>query len=79
MLTGPQFYSANVANVRARIEAAAASSRSRSAAAVRLLAVCKQQDAAAIRAVAGAGQVEFGENYAQEALPKIARARGPRR
>ena len=70
MLTGPQFYSANVANVRARI-AAAARQAGRSAADVRLLAVCKQHDAEAIRAVAGTGQVEFGENYAQEALPKI--------
>jgi len=70
MLTGPQFYSANVANVRARI-AAAARQAGRTAADVRLLAVCKQHDAEAIRAVAGTGQVEFGENYAQEALPKI--------
>ena len=70
MLTGPQFYSANVANVRARI-AAAARQAGRTAADVRLLAVCKQHDATAIRAVAGTGQVEFAENYTQEALPKI--------
>jgi pyridoxal phosphate enzyme (YggS family) len=70
MLTGPQFYSGNLANVRARIETAALNA-GRTPADVRLLAVSKQQDATAIRTVAGFGQVEFGENYAQEALPKI--------
>ncbi|MEI6415876.1 MAG: YggS family pyridoxal phosphate-dependent enzyme [Pseudomonadota bacterium] len=40
--------------------------------AVRLLAVSKTHDVAAIRALAAAGQRDFGENYLQEALPKIA-------
>jgi pyridoxal phosphate enzyme (YggS family) len=70
MLTGPQFYSGNLANVRARIETAARNA-GRAPADVRLLAVSKQQDAAVVRTVAGLGQLEFGENYAQEALPKI--------
>src|SRR5262245_44806597 len=71
MLTGPQFFSANLANVRARIETAALQA-GRDPAGVRLLAVSKQQTADSIRRLAAAGQAEFGENYAQEALPKIA-------
>jgi pyridoxal phosphate enzyme (YggS family) len=38
---------------------------------IRLVAVSKQQPAAAIRRVALAGQREFGESYLQEAIPKI--------
>jgi pyridoxal phosphate enzyme (YggS family) len=71
MLTGPHFYSANLANVRARIETAARLA-GRSAGTITLLAVSKQHDVAAVRAVAGLGQRDFGENYAQEAVPKIA-------
>lgn len=41
----------------------------------RLLAVSKTRDAAAIAAMAAAGQRAFGENYVQEALPKIAALR----
>jgi hypothetical protein len=43
---------------------------------VRLVAVSKQQPVEAIAAAAGAGQLEFGENYVQEAVPKIAALRG---
>jgi pyridoxal phosphate enzyme (YggS family) len=39
---------------------------------VRLLAISKGQPAASIRRLAELGQLEFGENYVQEALPKIA-------
>jgi len=39
---------------------------------VQLLAVSKQQPAGAIRAAHALGQVQFGENYMQEALQKIA-------
>jgi pyridoxal phosphate enzyme (YggS family) len=39
---------------------------------VRLIAVSKTQPAEAIRALAGLGQRDFGENYVQEALPKLA-------
>jgi pyridoxal phosphate enzyme (YggS family) len=70
MLTGPQFSPAKLAEVRGRIEAAARVA-GRDPSAVRLLAVSKQQPAAAIRAAFEAGQLEFGENYLQEALPKI--------
>lgn len=70
MLTGPQFSPDKLAEVRRRIEAAARVA-GRNPADVRLLAVSKQQPAAAIRAAVAAGQLEFGENYLQEALPKI--------
>lgn len=39
---------------------------------VHLLAVSKQQSVAAIRALAEAGQHDFGESYVQEALDKMA-------
>jgi PLP dependent protein len=38
---------------------------------VRLLAVSKTKPAAAIRELAGLGQVAFGENYVQEAIAKM--------
>lgn len=41
----------------------------------RLLAVSKTRDAQAIAKLADAGQHAFGENYVQEALPKIAALR----
>lgn len=44
----------------------------RPAGAVRLLAVSKSQPAAAVAAAAAAGQREFGENFVQEALTKMA-------
>ena len=43
---------------------------------VMLLAVSKQQPPEAIAALAASGQRAFGENYLQEALPKIARLEG---
>ncbi len=39
---------------------------------VKLLAVSKKQPLAAVLAAAGAGQVDFGENFVQEGLEKIA-------
>lgn len=39
---------------------------------VRLVAVTKAQPADSIRIAAGWGQRDFGENYVQEALPKLA-------
>jgi pyridoxal phosphate enzyme (YggS family) len=44
----------------------------RNADSVRLVAVSKAQPAAAIRTAAECGQRDFGENYVQEALPKLA-------
>jgi hypothetical protein len=55
--------------VQARI-AHAVDEAGRDAAAVRLLAVSKTFDAAAVRELAACGQLEFGENYLQEALEK---------
>ena len=44
----------------------------RAADSVQLIAVSKSQPADAVRAVAALGQTHFGENYLQEALPKLA-------
>jgi PLP dependent protein len=70
MLTAPQFSPDRLAAVLARI-ATAARRAGRDPAEVRLLAVSKQQPAAVVRAAAEAGQLEFGENYLQEALAKM--------
>jgi pyridoxal phosphate enzyme (YggS family) len=70
MLTAPQFSPAKLDSVRARI-AAAARHAARDPDTIRLLAVSKQQSAASIRAACAAGQRDFGENYVQEALPKM--------
>ncbi len=77
MLTAPQFLPARLAAVHARIDAAARRA-GRDAHSVRLLAVSKQQPAEAIAAAAEAGQLEFGENYTQEGVAKIAALRGRR-
>jgi pyridoxal phosphate enzyme (YggS family) len=71
MLTAPQFSPASLDSVRERI-ATAAGRAGRDPAAIRLLAVSKQQPAATIRAACAAGQRDFGENYLQEARPKLA-------
>ncbi|HSC47724.1 MAG TPA: YggS family pyridoxal phosphate-dependent enzyme [Gammaproteobacteria bacterium] len=65
----------NLAAVHARIAAAAASA-GRDPASVRLVAVSKAQPAAAVAAARDAGQVDFGENYLQDALPKLAALAG---
>jgi pyridoxal phosphate enzyme (YggS family) len=57
--------------ITARI-ASAALAAGRDPAQVALLAVSKGQSIDAIRALAAQGQCAFGENYVQEALPKIA-------
>ena len=57
-------------SVRARIEAAALRAR-RDPSEIRLIAVSKGRPAAAIQAAFSAGLREFGENYLEEALPKI--------
>ena len=61
----------NLAKVRARI-CDAAHTAGRPADTVHLLAVSKTQPASALRAAYAAGQVDFGENYLQEALAKQA-------
>ncbi len=63
----------NLAKLRADIESAARR-HGRDPAAVTLVAVSKMKDVAAVRAAAACGQVDFGENYLQEALQKMALA-----
>lgn len=75
MLTAPQFLPARLAAVHARIDAAARRA-GRDAQSVRLLAVSKQQPIESIAAAAEAGQLEFGENYAQEGVAKVVALRG---
>lgn len=62
------------AGVRARIDAAARAC-GRSPDDVGLLAVSKTFDAQTVLALAATGQRAFGENYLQEALPKMAAVR----
>ncbi|HKS55436.1 MAG TPA: YggS family pyridoxal phosphate-dependent enzyme [Steroidobacteraceae bacterium] len=70
--------SAGVSNVRDRLAetrnriASVAMRYGREADSVRLIAVSKTQSADAVRAAAAFGQTDFGENYLQEALPKLA-------
>lgn len=61
----------NLAAVKARI-ARAAESSDRPVESVSLLAVSKTKPAEAVKAAYDAGQRSFGENYLQDALPKIA-------
>ncbi len=62
--------SERLAQVTGRIEAAARRCH-RDPGSISLVAVSKQQPAAAIRMLADAGQRDFGESYALEALSKI--------
>jgi PLP dependent protein len=57
-------------SVRKRIAAAAAAA-GRDVHSITLLAVTKGQDVAGIRAAMALGLTQFGENYVDEALPKI--------
>ena len=61
---------ARLADVRARI-ARAAGRAGRDPASIRLVAVSKTFPADYVRAAADAGQLDFGENKVQEALPKM--------
>jgi pyridoxal phosphate enzyme (YggS family) len=58
-------------DMRTRI-ASAALHCGRSGESVALVAISKGQPVQALRQLAGAGQRDFGENYLQEALPKLA-------
>lgn len=60
-----------LAAVRGRV-AEAARAAGRDPAGVRIVAVTKKLDADAVRAAYAAGQRDFGENYVQEAVTKIA-------
>ena len=65
----------NLQNVREKI-AAAADLCGRSPEEITLLAVSKTKPASAVEEAIAAGQLAFGENYVQEALPKIEAMRG---
>jgi len=65
----------NLVRVRARI-AEAARTAGRPPDGIRLVAVSKTRPPDDIAAAADAGQRDFGENYLQEALPKIETLRG---
>lgn len=60
----------NLAEVRARIATAAARA-GRASESIRLVAVSKSQPPEAVAAALQAGQREFGENYLQDATPKL--------
>ena len=60
----------NLAAVRARI-ARAAGRAGRDPQSIRLVAISKTFPAEAVREAAAAGQIDFGENRLQEALPKM--------
>ena len=60
-----------ISNLQARIARAAADAR-RNPETVRLVAISKRKPVEDIRAAAAAGLADFGENYLQEAAPKIA-------
>lgn len=66
----PESIAQNLAKVHARI-ARAATSAGRDLGSIRLLAVSKAQSLEALAAALEAGQNEFGENYLQQALPKV--------
>jgi len=74
MLTGPQISADTAAKgwlaTRQRIVSAAAR-WGRLCDSVGLVAISKGHPASAIRVLAGLGQRDFGENYLQEALPKL--------
>jgi pyridoxal phosphate enzyme (YggS family) len=70
MLIGPQNLTLPVNHVRSRIRSAAIAA-GRDPAAVTLVAVTKAKTAESIRLAATAGVTDFGENYLQEALPKL--------
>jgi pyridoxal phosphate enzyme (YggS family) len=71
----PTRLQASLTSVRERIAAACAQA-ARPADSVRLVAVSKTFPAEAIEAAAAAGQRDFGENYLQEALPKLEHCAG---
>jgi PLP dependent protein len=75
MLSRPQNCSQSVEATQNRISAAC-HAHSRSVDSVTLLAVSKGQSSAAIDSAARAGIENFGENFLQEGLPKIATLQG---
>ena len=77
MLTGTQNIASNLKRLRLRI-AAAAGAAGRDAAEIKLIGVTKGHPADVVRAAVAAGLGDFGENFVQEAVAKIAAAGEPR-
>src|SRR6185312_13966515 len=71
MLIGPQNLAENLSFVRSRI-AAACRAAGRAEESITLVAVTKTQPVETVQAAHSLGLTDFGENYPQEALPKIA-------
>jgi pyridoxal phosphate enzyme (YggS family) len=71
MLIGPQNLTHHVNHVRSRIRTAAVAA-GRDPESITLVAVTKAKSAESVRLAATAGVTDFGENYLQEALPKMA-------
>ncbi|MBN2084470.1 MAG: YggS family pyridoxal phosphate-dependent enzyme [Anaerolineales bacterium] len=69
-MTDPAIIEDNLHSIQERISAAAGRTQ-RDPAGIRLIAVSKGQPAEAIRSAFAAGLREFGENYLEEAEPKI--------
>ena len=65
----------NLTSVREQIATAAAAA-GRDPASIKLLAVSKTQDIQAVQDALTAGQIDFGENYLQEAREKIVKLTG---
>ena len=74
-MTDPAALRARLDSVRDRI-ARAARRAGRDPSSVRLVAISKTFLADDVRAVAGAGQIDFGENKVQEALQKMSETSG---
>jgi pyridoxal phosphate enzyme (YggS family) len=70
-VSDPAALRARLDGVRERV-AAAARRAGRDRDSIRLVAISKTFPADVVRAAAGAGQIDFGENKVQEATPKIA-------
>jgi len=70
MLIGSQNSAERVAAVRSRLERCAEAA-GRDPGSITLIAVSKAQSAESVRRLATAGVTDFGENYLQEAIPKI--------
>ena len=70
MLTGPQILASNLTRVREQI-AAAARAAGRDPSEITLIGVTKGHSGGAARAALAAGLTDFGENFVQEAAPKL--------
>lgn len=69
------YFTLRLNDIRRRITDACKKS-SRDPAGIRLIAVSKRHDIGRVREAIDAGQIDFGENLIQEAVPKIVETRG---